>query len=288
MPCLEVFKVILICDLSLYTYIALLKVQQNTANYNIWCRRHNQFCGINVGKLTLIFLSLFLSQLRFRVAWWVQGTSAVGRFNVSTTTRVKSKGCTISVSLCCTTPAVTTHRWGAAWKCDPFSDTQNDYLFAISPLLHFFFTRSAWESYGGLMCLQYEQAQWLMVCICEWLFTGQSNRNRGAETHPRPDLRLWLLSRSHQKLIPPVALLLPGQVICEGCIEVHGAGTAAALQLRQPTVLGSKRDGVLAPERVLLQTPALPDATGPHGHHGQLDPVPSDFSPGVRETHINK
>lgn len=69
---------------------------------------------------------------------------------------------------------------------------------------------------------------------------------------------------------------------------MHGAGTAAALQLRQPTVLGSKRDGVLAPERVLLQTPALPDAAGPHGHHGQLDPVSSDVSPGVRETHINK
>lgn len=66
---------------------------------------------------------------------------------------------------------------------------------------------------------------------------------------------------------------------------MHGAGTAAALQLCESTVLGSKRDGVLAAERVLLRTPALPGAEGPHGHHGQPDPVPSDVSPGVSEAH---
>lgn len=99
---------------------------------------------------------------------------------------------------------------------------------------------------------------------------------------------MWLLGRNHQKLIPPVAVLLPGQVICEGRVAVHGAGTAAALQLCESTVLGSKRDGVLAPERVLLQTPALPGTAGPHGHHGQLDPVPSDVSPRVSGTHANK
>lgn len=59
---------------------------------------------------------------------------------------------------------------------------------------------------------------------------------------------------------------------------MHGAGTAAALQLCEPPVLSSKRDGVLTPERVLLQTPALPGATGPHGYHGQPGPVPLDVS----------
>lgn len=67
---------------------------------------------------------------------------------------------------------------------------------------------------------------------------------------------------------------------------MHGTGTAAAIQLCEQAVLGCKRDGVLAPERVLLQTPALPGASGPHGHHGQLDPVPSDVSPRVRDVHI--
>lgn len=74
-----------------------------------------------------------------------------------------------------------------------------------------------------------------------------------------------------------------GQVVCEGCVAVHGAGSAAALQLREPPVLSGERDGVLAPERVLLQTPALPGATRPHGHHGQPGPVPPDVSPGVRD-----
>lgn len=64
--------------------------------------------------------AFFSSQLRFRVAWWVQEMLAVGPFSVSTTTHVKSKGCTISVSLCCTTPGVTTLRWGAGWS-DLFS-----------------------------------------------------------------------------------------------------------------------------------------------------------------------
>lgn len=88
-------------------------------------------------------------------------------------------------------------------------------------------------------------------------------------------------------LFPPVILLLllPGQVICEGCVAVHGAGASTALQLREPPVLSGQRDGVLAPEGVLLQTPAVPGATGPHGHHGQSGPVPLDVSPGVRETH---
>ena len=84
------------------------------------------------------------------------------------------------------------------------------------------------------------------------------------------------------KLIPPVALLLPGQVICEGCVAVHGAGTAAALQLCEPPVFSGKRDGVLAPERLLLQTPALPGAKRPHGYHGQPGSIPPDVSLGVR------
>lgn len=63
---------------------------------------------------------------------------------------------------------------------------------------------------------------------------------------------------------------------------MHGAGAAAAVQLLEPTVLRRERDGVLPPERVLLQTPALPGASGSHGHHGQLDPVPSDVPPRVR------
>lgn len=54
-----------------------------------------------------------------------------------------------------------------------------------------------------------------------------------------------------RKVIPPVALLLPGQVVCEGRAAVHGAGTAAALQLRQPEVLGGEGDGVHAAEGVL-------------------------------------
>lgn len=128
-----------------------------------------------------------------------------------------------------------------------------------------------------------------MVCICQWLFTGQSNRTTGADAHPW--VRFEIATAQPE---PPQtdsshsAPLLSGQVICEGCTALHGTGTAAALQLCQPTVLGSKRDGVLTPERVLLQTPALSGTTGPHGHHGQLDPVPSDVSPGVRETCMNK
>lgn len=63
-------------------------------------------------------LHVSVSQLRFRVAWWVQGTSAVGPSSVSTTTRVKSKGYIKSVSLCCTMPGTTTRRWGEAWHSD--------------------------------------------------------------------------------------------------------------------------------------------------------------------------
>lgn len=66
---------------------------------------------------------------------------------------------------------------------------------------------------------------------------------------------------------------------------MHGAGPAAALQLREPALLGGERHGVLAAERVLLQTPALPGAAGPHGHHGQPGPVPTHVSPGVRAAH---
>ncbi len=81
--------------------------------------------------------------------------------------------------------------------------------------------------------------------------------------------------------------LLPGKVIREGCVAVHGAGTAAALQLCEPTVHSGERDVVLAPERVLLQTPALPGTTGPHGHHGQPGPVPSHVSARVKKMHIH-
>lgn len=96
-------------------------------------------------------------------------------------------------------------------------------------------------------------------------------------------------SQGHnRKVIPPVALLLPGQVVCEGRAAVHGAGTAAALQLRQPPMLGGEGDGVRAAEGVLRQAPALSGATGPHGHHGQPDPVPSDVPPRVRKTHIHR
>lgn len=113
------------------------------------------------------------------------------------------------------------------------------------------------------------------------------------------DCLLGHLSRGHnggcqrsvgaiRKVIPPVALLLPGQVVCEGRAAVHGAGTAAALQLRQPAVLGGEGDGVRAAEGVLRQAPALPGATGPHGHHGQPDPVPPDVPPRVRKTHIHR
>lgn len=68
----------------------------------------------DLGDFTDLFLSLCFGQLRFRVAWWVQGMSAVGRFSVLTTTPVKSKACTTSVSLCCTTPGASTHRWEEA------------------------------------------------------------------------------------------------------------------------------------------------------------------------------
>lgn len=66
---------------------------------------------------------------------------------------------------------------------------------------------------------------------------------------------------------------------------MHGAGTAAAVQLLAPPVFRRERDGARPPERVLLQTPALPGAPGPHGHRGQLGPVPSDVPPRVRQTH---
>lgn len=56
-----------------------------------------------------------LPQLRSRAAWWVQGTLAVGPFSALTTIRAKSKGFTTSASHCCTTPGVTTPRWGAVW-----------------------------------------------------------------------------------------------------------------------------------------------------------------------------
>lgn len=49
--------------------------------------------------------------------------SAAGHFSVSTTTPVKSKGCTTSVSLCCTMLDAMTHRWGAAWGSDLISHT---------------------------------------------------------------------------------------------------------------------------------------------------------------------
>lgn len=65
---------------------------------------------------------------------------------------------------------------------------------------------------------------------------------------------------------------------------MHGTGTAAALQLCEPQVLSSKRDGVLAPERVLLQTPALPGSAGPHGHYGKPGPVSPVVPTRVRET----
>lgn len=84
------------------------------------------------------------------------------------------------------------------------------------------------------------------------------------------------------------AALLAGQVVREGGAAVHGAGPAAALQLREPAVLGGEGDGGGAAEGVLRQTPTLPAAAGPHGHHGQSDPLPSDVSPRVRKTHIRQ
>lgn len=84
------------------------------------------------------------------------------------------------------------------------------------------------------------------------------------------------------------AALLTGQVVREGGAAVHGTGPAAALQLREPAVLRGEGDGGCAPEGVLRQTPALPAAAGPHGHHGQSDPLPSDVSPRVRKMHIHQ
>lgn len=59
---------------------------------------------------------------------------------------------------------------------------------------------------------------------------------------------------------------------------MHVAGPEAEIQLREPEMLSGERDGVLAPEGVLLQTPALPGAAGPHGHHGEPGPVPPHVS----------
>lgn len=84
------------------------------------------------------------------------------------------------------------------------------------------------------------------------------------------------------------AAVLAGQVICEGGAAVHGAGPAAALQLREPAVLCGEGDGGCAPEGMLQQTPALPATAGPHGHHGQSNPLPSDVSSRVRKTHIHQ
>lgn len=70
---------------------------------------------------------------------------------------------------------------------------------------------------------------------------------------------------------------------------MHGVGTEAALQLREPQVLLDKGDGVLTSEGVLLQTPALPGAAGPHGYDRQPGPVPPDVPPGVKEaTHTTR
>ena len=63
---------------------------------------------------------------------------------------------------------------------------------------------------------------------------------------------------------------------------MHGAGTAAALQLCEPPVLSGERSGVLPAEGVLLQTPAVSGSQGPHGHHGEPGAVPPDVSSRVR------
>lgn len=86
------------------------------------------------------------------------------------------------------------------------------------------------------MCLQCEQAQWLMVCICQWLFTGQSNRTTGADAHPGSDLRLRLLSQSHHKLIRPILLLSS-----QGKSFVKDALRCMALGLRQRFSCVSRR-----------------------------------------------
>lgn len=131
----------------------------------------------------------------------------------------------------------------------------------------------------ALLCLRCEQ--WRTIFVLRgtvYLDTRPGAAMEAASARLEPS----------RKVIPPVALLLPGQVVCEGRAAVHGAGTAAALQLRQPAVLGGEGDGVRAAEGVLRQAPALPGATGPHGHHGQPDPVPSDVPPRVRKTHIHR
>jgi len=84
--------------------------------------RDTWFCGC-----LLISLSRSLSQRRSRVAWWVQGMSAVGRFSVSITTPVKSKGCTTSVSLCCTTQGAMTHRWAEARQLNKTKKYNGEY-----------------------------------------------------------------------------------------------------------------------------------------------------------------
>lgn len=68
---------------------------------------------------------------------------------------------------------------------------------------------------------------------------------------------------------------------------MHGPRASTALQLREPSMHIHKRDGVFTPERMLLQTPAVPGSAGPHGHHGEPGPVPADVPSGVRERSLH-
>lgn len=101
----------------------------------IWGLDWNWSCRLDmITCWSQSWLFVFVPQLRFRAAWWVQGMSAAGLFSASPTTPARSKACTISASLCCTTPVVTTHRWGEVWRFGPLLT-----LAWLSALFFFFF-----------------------------------------------------------------------------------------------------------------------------------------------------